>query len=54
MQIKFKESEKAELKPSLSQVNEIVEAAAGFANAKGGKIIKQIGKGPNTYYILKL
>lgn len=33
------ESETLELKPSLSQVNEIVEAVSAFANAEGGKII---------------
>jgi len=33
------ESENIELKPSLSQMREIVESAAAFAGAKGGKII---------------
>src|SRR3989338_11633394 len=35
----YTESEKVELKPSLSQLDEIVETVAGFANNKGGKII---------------
>jgi len=33
------ESENIELKPSLSQMREIVESAAAFAGAKGGKMI---------------
>lgn len=37
--IKKGESESLELKSSLSQVNEIIETIAAFANAKGGKII---------------
>lgn len=37
--IKKGESESLELKPSLSQINEIIETVAAFANAKGGKVI---------------
>lgn len=33
------ESEKMEWKPSLSQVNEIIEAISAFSNTEGGKII---------------
>jgi len=33
------ESEILELKPSLSQLNEIIKTIAAFANAKGGKIV---------------
>ncbi|TSA46403.1 DeoR family transcriptional regulator [bacterium] len=33
------ESETAELKPSLSQINDIVESASAFSNAGGGKIL---------------
>ncbi len=36
--MKYAESEKVELKPSLSQLNEIVETVAGFANSQGGKV----------------
>ena len=36
---RFTESETVELKPSLSQINEIVETAAAFANAGGGRIL---------------
>ena len=36
--MKYTESEKVELKPSLSQLNEIVETIVGFANTQGGKI----------------
>jgi ATP-dependent DNA helicase RecG len=42
--IKNGESEKLELKPSLSQINEIVEAVSGMANAKGGHIIIGVAK----------
>jgi len=38
------ESEKLELKPSLSQINEIVEAISGMANAKGGRIVIGVSK----------
>ncbi len=37
--MKYQESDTVELKPSLSQLNEIVETVAGFANNKGGKIM---------------
>jgi len=33
------ESETLEFKPSLSQVNEIVEAISGLTNAKGGNVL---------------
>lgn len=33
------ESERVEFKPSLSQINEIVESVSAFANSSGGKII---------------
>src|SRR3989338_9433806 len=36
--MKYTESEKVELKPSLSQLNEIVETVVGFANSKGGTV----------------
>ncbi|MBU0671780.1 MAG: helix-turn-helix domain-containing protein [Candidatus Margulisbacteria bacterium] len=35
----IKESETIELKPSLSQMNEIIETMTAFANTKGGKIV---------------
>lgn len=37
--MKYQESDTVELKPSVSQLNEIVETVAGFANSKGGKIM---------------
>lgn len=37
--MKYRESDQIELKSSLSQLNEIVEAITGFANSKGGKVI---------------
>ncbi|MEK6845873.1 MAG: RNA-binding domain-containing protein, partial [Nanoarchaeota archaeon] len=37
--MKFIESEKVELKPSLSQIDEVVETVAAFANTSGGKIL---------------
>lgn len=36
--IKHSEAENIEWKPSLSQINEIIEAVSAFSNAKGGKI----------------
>ncbi len=37
--MKYQESDTVELKHSVSQLNEIVETVAGFANNKGGKIM---------------
>lgn len=37
--IKHNEDEEVEYKPSLSQINEIVETVSAFSNAEGGKII---------------
>ena len=38
------ESETVEWKPSLSQINEIVETVSAFSNTKGGRIIVGVSR----------
>jgi len=45
----IKESETVELKPSLSQINEIMETITAFANTAGGKIVIGVSKNPSSY-----
>jgi len=39
------ESSKVEWKPSLSQINEIIETIAGFSNTEGGKVFVGVDGG---------
>jgi predicted HTH transcriptional regulator len=52
--IKKKETATLELKPSLSQIDDIVETVAAFSNTRGGIIAVGIANnGRSVYYIFR-